>query len=393
MVFSRRVPSDLNANRLADALARLKKQDRPILDLTASNPTRAGLVYPDDLLRPLSHARGLAYAPEPFGLVEARQAVSDDFTRRGLRVAPERIALTASTSEAYSLLFKVLCDPGDEVLVPRPSYPLFEHLMRLDAVTPAPYDLEYHGTWSIDMTSVERALTSRTRALVLVNPNNPTGQFVSTPELDRIATLGAGRDVALIADEVFADYELTVGAARRAGHLIGRTDVLGFTLGGLSKSCGLPQAKLAWLALSGPEAAVDEARRRLEFACDTYLSVSTPVQAAAAELLARGSEVRRHIQNRVIMNYRRLQAVAAAAPSCQVLNAEGGWYAVLQVPSLTSEEDLVLSLLTEDAVLVHPGYFFDFASESFLILSLLPPDTVFSDAVARVVRRAATCLG
>jgi hypothetical protein len=316
--------------------------------------------------------------------------VSEDFARRGLTVAPDEIALTASTSEAYSLLFKILCDPGDEVLVPRPSYPLFEHLARLDGVTPVFYDLDYHGTWSIDLASVERATTTRARAIVLVNPNNPTGQFVSAAELDRLATLGGRHDLAIVSDEVFADYELTPGAARRAGRLTGRADVLGFTLGGLSKSCGLPQAKLAWIALSGPTAAVGEARTRLEFACDTYLSVSTPVQAAAAELLARGSEIRRQIQNRVTINYRCLETLARSAPSCRVLNAEGGWSAVMQVPSLASEEDLVLSLLSEDAVLVHPGYFFDFASESFLVVSLLTPDAVFAEGVARVLRRCST---
>jgi alanine-synthesizing transaminase len=386
-MFSGRVPASLLANRLSTEQGRLGREGRSILDLTLSNPTHAGLTYPDGLLVPLGHPRGLDYTPQPFGLRAARDAVSREYARQGLAVSPEQIVLTASTSEAYSLLFKVLCDPGDEVLIPRPSYPLFEHLTQLDAVTPVPYDLEYHGAWSIDLAGLERALTDRTRVLLLVNPNNPTGHFVSASELERIAALARTRDLTVIADEVFADYEFAPAAERRAGRLAERSDILNVSLGGLSKSIGLPQVKLAWMALGGPSATVAQARTRLELACDTYLSVSTPVQAAAAELLANGADIRRQIQSRVTMNYRHLAARAARTPSCHVLNADGGWYAVLQVPSLMSEEDLVLSLLTDDSVLVHPGYFFDFPSESFLVVSLLPREFVFADAVDRVFRR------
>jgi aspartate/methionine/tyrosine aminotransferase len=367
----------------------MRQERRPILDLTESNPTRAGIPYPEDLLRPLGHPRGLTYAPAPFGLASARHAVSADFARRGLTVSPERIALTASTSEAYSLIFKILCDPGDEVLIPRPSYPLFEHLLRLDAVAAVPYDLDYHGLWSIDMAGVERALTPRTRALLIVNPNNPTGHFVSASDLHQVAALCASQGIAIISDEVFADYALTPGAADGAGQLTTSEHVLGFTLGGLSKSIGLPQVKLAWLALSGPEETMRDAQIRLELACDTYLSVSTPVQAAAGDLFAAGTEVRRAIQNRVTINHQRLMHRTTLVPSCRVLNAEGGWYAVIQVPSLGSEEDLVLALLEENGVLIHPGYFFDFPTESFLVCSLLPPPAVFAEGLEHILGRFA----
>lgn len=386
MTFSARVPADLAPNRFSTLLARLEQEQRPILDLTASNPTRAGFSYPSDLLAPLGDPRGLVYEPRPLGLVAARRAVAADFARRGLTVAAERLALTASTSEAYSLLFKLLCAPGDEVLVPRPSYPLFDHLTSLDAVAAVPYDLEYHSRWSIDLSSVERACTARTRAIVLVSPNNPTGQFVSWPELDAVAAAGRQHDAAIISDEVFADYELTPGSATN-GLLIGRTDVLGFTLGGLSKSVGLPQVKLGWIALSGTDDGVCEARARLELLCDTYLSVSTPVQAAVPELFERGAAIRHQIQQRISSNYRVLKAQAAAVPSCEVLRADGGWYAVVRVPSLVSEDDLALTLLAEDSVLAHPGYFFDFPSESFLVLSLLTPGPVFVEGISRVLRR------
>lgn len=388
MRFSSRVPLQLEQNRLALAVAQLRAKGVAIVDLTGSNPTRAGFEYPADLLAPLADARGLHYHPEPLGLLEARRAVAADFARRGLSIDPARIALTASTSEAYSLLFKVLCNPGDDVLVPQPSYPLFEHLTRLDGVEATPYRLEYHGRWSIDVASVERALTPRTRAVLLVNPNNPTGNYVKSDELDRIAHLCAQHQVALISDEVFDDYVLDPHPGPRAA-LCERLDVLGFTLGGLSKSIGLPQAKLGWIALSGSDTIVDAALPRLEFACDTYLSVSTPVQLAAATLLERGATVRRQIQSRLRANLATCAALVASAPACTVLHAEAGWSAVIQVPTLAPEEELMLALLQESSVLVHPGYFFDFSRESFLIVSLLTPEATFADGLGRVVARFA----
>jgi alanine-synthesizing transaminase len=386
-MFSDRVPSDLRPNRLAEALADRKHRNQPVIDLTASNPTRAGFSYPADLLAPLGDPRGLVYAPEPLGLLEARQAVVADFERRGLTTAADRIALTASTSEAYSLLFKLLCAPGDEVLIPRPSYPLFDHLTRLDAVTPVPYELEYHARWSIDVGSIERGFSKKTRAVLLVSPNNPTGQFADATEIEAIAALCRSEDVAIISDEVFADYEFSPAGGSRSGLLLGRTDVVGFTLGGLSKSIALPQAKLAWVGVSGSDDSVPRVCARLELVCDTYLSVSTPIQLATAELLHRGATVRRQIQERVRSNYQTLRARANDVLSCESLEADGGWYGVLRVPSIMSEEDLVLGLLAEDGVLVHPGYFFDFPRESFLVVSLLPPVDRFTDGVSRILSR------
>jgi hypothetical protein len=361
-----------------------------VIDLTESNPTRAGFHYPADLLTPLASGRALVYDPSPFGMDWARRAVAADYARRGADVPAERIVLTASTSEAYSLLFRLLADPGDEVLIPRPSYPLFEHLTRLDGVVARPYDLEYHGRWSIDFSSVERALTPRTRVLVVVSPNNPTGSFVKREEMDRLARLCTPRNVALLADEVFADYDLESDLWDRATSVAMRRDVLTFALGGLSKSIGLPQVKLGWMATGGSDAVARSALERLEFISDTYLSVSTVVQVAAAELLLRGGVIRDEIRARTAANYRRLQELARPAPSCRVLRAEGGWYAVVQVPSFRSEEDLAIELLESDGVLVHPGYFFDFAHESFLVVSLLAPEPEFADGVARLLARAET---
>lgn len=385
MRFSARTPSDLIPNRLTAALNRLRQRGTAYIDLTASNPTRADIHYDPSLLTALSDPAALTYAPAPFGLPEARAAVAADFARRGHTVAPDRIALTASTSEAYSLLFKILCDSKDEVLVPHPSYPLFEHLTRLDDVVAVPYELEYHGTWTVDRDSLARGFSDRTRAVLIVNPNNPTGNFVSPADLDVIAAHCAAHQAAIISDEVFADYALSEGTA--AASLLDRGDVPGFTMGGLSKSVGLPQVKLAWIALSGNDSDIDVARARLELVADTYLSVSTPVQVAAERLLQDGAAVRHDIQTRIRENHAHLQRVFGAQSACRLLHAEAGWYAVLQVPTIVSEEDLVLGLLEEQHVLVHPGYFFDFPRESFLILSLLTPPAAFAEGVDRVRRR------
>jgi alanine-synthesizing transaminase len=353
-MFSSRTPWDLAPNRLSRALERHRADARPVLDLTESNPTRAGFEYPADLLAPLGDRRGLIYAPQPFGALSARRAVALQFEQHGLHLPPGRIVLTASTSESYAVLFKLLADQCDVVMVPRPSYPLFEHLTRLELVVPRSYDVEYQGSWSIDFDSLERAWTSRTRAVLVVSPNNPTGSYVKRDELDRLAALCRDRGAAIIADEVFADYELDPGAAAAAGRPVAREDVLTFSLGGLSKSIGLPQVKLGWIAAAGPAALTAAALQRLELICDTYLSVSTPVQEAAAELLVAGRAVRDQIAERLARNYRWLRDQASGSSACRVLRAEGGWSAVLHVPSLDSEENLVVDLLTSQGVLVHP---------------------------------------
>ena len=387
MIWSHRVDADLTVNRLTTTLAALRAESRSIIDLTLSNPTIAGLEYPRGMLDGLADARGLVYRPEAFGLRTAREAVAADYGRRGVSVEAGRIVLTASTSEAYSLLFKLLCDPDTEILVPRPSYPLLDHLARLDAVSARFYDLEYQRTWSIDFASVERGLSSATRAIVIVSPNNPTGSRIRQHELERLDALAAEHGAAVIIDEVFADYDLA-GSGDTASLLRAGSSLV-FSLGGLSKSIGLPQAKLAWIAAGGPAAIVAEALARLEFAADAYLSVSTPVQEAAAELLRAGRVVREQIQARVAGNYRDLVKSVSDESGCTVLQADGGWYAVLRVPAIASEEDLVLSLLVDDGVLTHPGYFFDFQGGAHLVVSLLSPPPVLREGIARIWRHFA----
>ena len=387
-MFSSRVPRELAPNRLSAAVAARRAASRPFLDLTTTNPTTAGFVYPADLLEALADDRGRAYQPEPFGLPTARRAVVADYARRGISVAEDRVVLTASTSEAYTLLFKLLCEPGgDEVAVPAPSYPLFDHLTRLDGVEARPYQLQYHGRWELDAHSLEAAWSGRTRAVLVVSPNNPTGSTLTAAEWRLAAEQCARRDAALIADEVFADYDLGGDEAETGTGTDGPEplEALTFRLGGLSKSAGLPQVKLGWMAVDGPAAAVSGALDRLELICDTYLSVSTPVQVAAPSLIEHGALVRTQIQSRVRGNYRALRAAAAVHPAVELLEADGGWSAVLRVPARRPEEEMVLGLLEECDTLVHPGFFFDFPHEAFLVLSLLPTPDVFRDGVQRVL--------
>jgi hypothetical protein len=385
-VLSNRVSSDLTPNRLSTAIARLREDRVKFDDLTESNPTRVGIAYPSRLLEALAQPSALAYAPEPFGLPSARDAVVGDFRRRGICVPRERVVLTASTSEAYSMLFKLLCNPGDEVLVPAPSYPLFEYLAALDSVRPHTYQLEYHGAWSLDIDGLRRATTDRTRAVIVVSPNNPTGSYLKRAELDALEVHCRVYGLALIGDEVFAEYVLDAELARTSSVLAQR-EALTFSLGGLSKGLGLPQLKLGWMVAAGPEELVRPALERLELICDTYLSVSTPVQTGLPALLRDGAVIRTGIRDRVTRNYRALLEIATPCASVDVLPAEGGWCAVIQVPAMQSEESLVLQLLEQDRVLVHPGYFFDFPREAFLVLSLLPRPEVFDRAVARVLAR------
>jgi alanine-synthesizing transaminase len=388
-MFSPRVPRQLEANAFSRALGAARAAGRELIDLTISNPTRAGIVYPGELFAPLASAAVAQYAPEPFGLLTARQAVASDYARRGVSARPEHIVLTASTSEAYSLLFKLLCAPaGDEVLVPVPSYPLFEHLTRLDGVEAAAYALRYDGRWWVDFESVDRMWSPETRAVLAVSPNNPTGSVLAGKELSDLDSRCAARSAALIVDEVFGDYP--IDPSRVAVTNVGVQSVpeaLTFRLGGLSKSAALPQVKLGWIAVDGPADLVAEALERLELICDTYLSVSTPVQVAAADLICAGAEARRQALERIRANYAALRVHAAAHPAVEVPNVDAGWSAVLRIPARGSEEDVVLRLVEEDGVIVHPGFFFDFPHEAFLVVSLLPPVDEFREGLRRVLER------
>jgi alanine-synthesizing transaminase len=390
-MFSQRLPVNPVANALSQRLASLKAEGIPFVDLTEANPTRGGFPYPADLLQALSDERALYYEPQPFGLEMTREAVAVDHARRGARVHPSQVVLTASTSEAYSWLFKLLCDPGDQVLVPRPSYPLFEYLTRLETIETLTYDLEYHGRWEIDVASLVRALTPRTRAVLIVSPNNPTGSYLKRRELEQLSDLCLERHLALVVDEVFADYPLDAPADVVTDVAL-KSEALTFTLGGLSKLAGLPQVKLAWIVVGGAPTQRTPVLDALELIADSYLSVSTPVQVATADLLARGAGIRTGILARVRANFASLREAAKSFPETTVLTCEGGWYAVVRVPATAPEEHLVLGLLDRERILVHPGYFFDFPREAYLVTSLLPKPDVFDDAAARMLQFASTAV-
>jgi alanine-synthesizing transaminase len=385
-MFSSRTRWDRRTNRLAGLLEVRRAAGAPVIDLTLSNPTQAGIAYPHDLLRPLSQASALRYEPVPFGLGAAREAVAADYRRRGVDVAADHLLLTASSSEAYAFLFKLLCDPGDRVLVPRPSYPLFDYLAGLESVAVGHYPLRYDGEWHVDLPALAQATTPGTRAIVVVNPNNPTGSYLKRDEAAAIQEITASRGAAVVSDEVFADYPLRPDP-RRVSCLAGEVKALTFCLGGLSKSCGLPQLKLGWVAVSGPRPLRDEALARLEVVADTYLSVGTPVQRALPEILARGSELQAAIAARVAANLELLRRHAAPPSPVTLLEPEGGWYATLRVPATLPEEERVARLLEDEGVLVHPGYFFDFPHEAYLVVSLLPEPDPFAEAVDRMLPR------
>ncbi len=383
--FSRRLPASVEPNAFSQVVAALKDQGAPLVDLTESNPTRAEIPYPADLLTSLADSRALQYDPNPFGLHDARAAVAADHARRKALVNPDDVVLTASTSEAYSWLFKLLCDPGDVVAVPRPSYPLFDHLTSLEGLDVHPYALTYDGRWSIDFDTLAAA-PERTRAVLVVSPNNPTGSYVTMAEMRELARLCSQRGWALIADEVFADYPLD--QTDPATDVARRADVLSFSLGGLSKTAGLPQLKLGWIVIGGPASQKARAREGLELIADTFLSVATPVQIAASRLLSAGATIRGAIHQRVRHNLTVLRAAGRRFAACEVLKVEGGWSAIIRVPSTRPEEELVLDLLEREHVVVHPGYFFDFPREAYLVVSLLPDPRQFAPAIERVLRVA-----
>jgi hypothetical protein len=384
-MFSSRLNWGIPANPLARLLAEKRASGAAILDLTESNPTSAGLTYPADrILAALADPRSLCYEPAPAGLLAARSAVSGYY---GGRVDAARILLTASTSEAYALLFKLLADPGDEILVPRPSYPLFDFLAALESVRVVEYPLVYHGGWSIDFDALARRITPRARAIVVVNPNNPTGSYLKKSELAELSDLCHGHNLAILSDEVFSDYALA-NDSRRVASLVNVNDVLTFSMSGLSKLVGLPQLKLGWIVTSGPADVCEQALERLELIADTYLSVGTPVQWAAGTLLAMRESMQAQILERVRGNLVYLESQIGLDSPWRVLEPEGGWYAVLQAPRIYSEEEWALTLLGEDNVLVQPGFFFDFESEAFLVASLLTAPQIFQEGIRRILVRA-----
>ncbi len=377
---SRRLPWTADENPLSRAVRHRRALGLSILDLTQTNPTQVSLPRDVSLMSTLAQPAGLVYEPHAKGMQSAREAVARYYREKGAEVHPERIVLTASTSEAYSFLFKLLCDPGDAVLVPEPSYPLFGYLTALEGVRAVPYALRFDGEWHLDAAALPDE--PRAKAVLVVNPGNPTGAFLKAAEREALAEACRKRGLALVSDEVFADFA-SAPDPRRVETVAAHDDVLTFTLSGLSKVAGLPQMKLGWCAVTGPQAEADAAVDRLELIADNYLSVSTPVQVAADALLASRHIFQRALAERLERNRAALTSLHASNAPWDALPAEGGWSAIVRVPRSRSEDEWALALL-ERGVLVHPGYFFDFPEGAHLVVSLLPPDDVFAEGARRL---------
>jgi aspartate/methionine/tyrosine aminotransferase len=386
-MFSERTNWKLAQNRFTQALEEVRGRGAKILDLTISNPTRAGLHYDEQaILGALASPRALDYDPQPKGLREARQAVAayyrEEHEVRDLDA--EQIILTTSTSEGYSFVFRLLCNAGDELLVPKPSYPLFEFLADLQDVKLVPYELIYDHGWQMDFPSLQKAVTTQTRGVVVVHPNNPTGSYVQDGEVETLNSFCREQRLAVIADEVFLDYGLQT---TRHASFAGNREVLTFTLSGLSKIAALPQMKVAWVVTSGPPEQSVEAMARLEIISDTYLSMNAPLQWATPALLAQRKKIQAQLLERVNENLAELDRQLAAQAVCQRLSVEGGWYAVLRVPVTRSDEELAIELVTERSVLVHPGHFYDFPRDGYLVLSLITPQREFADGMRAVLEK------
>ena len=382
-MFSQRTNWKLSPNRFAQVLETVRSSRDPILDLSVSNPTLCGFTYGDStILRAFDNPAALTYDPQPKGLLSAREEVAryyhDD---HHTAVDPESLVLTTSTSEAYSYVFRLLCNPRDEILVPKPSYPLFEFLADLQDLALIPYALEYAHGWFVDFHSVVRALTPRTRAILVVHPNNPTGSYLREGELRQFNHLGQERNLALIVDEVFLDFPFhdSPRETSAANH-----DSLTFTLSGLSKIAALPQMKVGWVVTTGPQALVRPALDRLEVIADTFLSLNAPTQLAFPALLAQRHALRPQLLERISDNRSFLQSAMSRGDSAELLDADGGWYAVLKIHEDRSDEDLAIKLLQKHRVIVHPGHFYDFPSKGYLVLSLITPAAIFQQGVERL---------
>lgn len=382
-MFADRTNWNFAPNRLSEALARHRAHSRPLIDLTASNPTACGFHYDAEaILQVLQNPEALSYDPEPRGLAWARAAVAGYYRDHDIAVSVDDVVLTASTSEAYSFVFRTLCNPGDELLVPAPSYPLFEYLADIQDVKLLPYTLLYDHGWQLDFHAIEKAATPRTRGVIVVNPNNPTGNYIKPAELDALSGLCSARGMALVSDEVFLDFSLET---RMPCTFAANNRALTFTLSGLSKISGLPQMKAAWLIVSGPRQLKAQALDRLEVIADTYLSVSTPVQLALPQWLHQRQVFQRQLMSRVRSNLAALDTQVELHKAASRLRVEGGWYAVLRVPATRADEDLAIAALEQKDVYVHPGHFFNFPSDGYIIVSLIVPEKEFAEGVKRLL--------
>jgi alanine-synthesizing transaminase len=381
-MFAARTNWNLTPNPLAEALERHKSSGRPLLDLSASNPTECGFKYDAPaIMRSLCAPASLQYHADPKGLKSARQSVSDYYSVHNEQVSVDDIILTASTSEAYSFIFRLLCNPGDELLIPTPGYPLFDFLADVNDVKLTRYPLFYDHGWHIDLHALKQSITPRTRGVIVVHPNNPTGHFTKPGETAQLNQICSDAQMAIIADEVFLDFSL--GEAHKS--FVANAGALTFTMSGISKISGLPQMKFSWMAVSGAEEAKREALARLEMIADTYLSLNAPIQLAAPTLLQQRAAFQQQLIVRVRTNIDELDSQLAGNNHLSRLVVEGGWYAVLRIPATRTDEELAIELLEKHDVYLHPGHFYDFPGEEYLVVSLITREQDFSEGVRRTL--------
>ncbi len=378
-MFAKRTNWNLETNRLSVALAAHRAAGKPLIDLTVSNPTECGFEYNEEaILRALRNPAALKYEPNPRGLAVARGAVARYYAERDTVVSDDDIFLTTSTSEAYSYVFRTLCNPDDEVLIPEPSYPLFEFLADIQDVRLVRYPLVYDYGWQIDFHALEQAITSQTRGVIVVHPNNPTGHYLKLEEMRKLNEVCAAREIAIIADEVFLDFAL---GDKRHATFAANSGALTFTMSGLSKICGLPQMKAAWLIVSGPEPSKAQALARIEVIADTYLSMNAPIQWALPALLGLRRQFQMQLMVRVRENLAELDRQLAGQKACSRLEVEGGWNAVIRVPATHSDEELSIELLATKGLYAHPGYFYEFPSYGHLVVTLISAEAAFAKGI------------
>lgn len=379
--FSNRTDWASEENPLSQKIAELKRRGIALLDLTASNPARCGFHYADEsLLSALIHEKNLDYDPNPRGLVNAREAIAGYYAAKNIRVTPEQIFLTSSTSEAYNFIFRLLANPGDNVLIPQPSYPLIDYLAAISDVELKKYALRYADRWRTDFDSLTGLADTRTKAILLVHPNNPTGHYVCTEDIRALTQLSAKQTLPLVVDEVFFDFPIQPDLTPRS--FAANHESLIFTVSGISKCLGLPQMKLSWIVVTGPEKIRGEAIRRLEIIADTFLSVSAPVQNALPVWFEKRKEIVSEIRERLALNLKTLKKEASKWKGVLLLKPEGGWYAMLKLPDSKTDEAWTLEILEKTHVLIHPGYLFDSSEESLAVLSLLTDPAIFKTALS-----------
>jgi aspartate/methionine/tyrosine aminotransferase len=389
MTFSKRTNWHRQPNKLSRLIDSLRKNGKSIIDLTISNPTECGIGYPEEeILSAISNPSVFHYEPDPRGLLSARELVCEFYKKKNIVVDPSNIFLTASTSEAYSIIFKLLCNVGENILVPKPSYPLFDYLAQLNDVELNYYCVRYDHEWQVDIDSIKTAINKDTKAIVLINPHNPTGMYLRQNDYRGIVALAKENNLSLIVDEVFIDYAFESEEGRTAS-TAGESEVLTFTLNGISKMMGLPQMKLGWIIVNGQKPIINEALERLDIICDTFLSVNTPVQVALPKLFDAGKIIQQNILTRIRSNYSTL-ITQTLNSSCSALTAQGGWYGIVRVPRIKSEEEWALQLLETKGVYLFPGYFFDFEDDGYLIVSLLTESFAFQKAVSEIVDYVST---